>query len=108
MCDVKLESQDENAEDQSLPGIIIPKDGFVVCATYGVDMKGLCSSMYSSMFLFFSISVGHILKTLEQKLFKQHDLSHEQVKLLFKHSPFQLTRGEVSSVSQKAEYSLFV
>ena len=53
MCDVKLESQDENAEDQSLPGIIIPKDGFVVCATYGVDMKGLCSSMYSSMFLFF-------------------------------------------------------
>lgn len=45
MRDVKLESgQDEHGpEDPNLPGIIIPKDGFVVCATYGVDMKGLCS-----------------------------------------------------------------
>ncbi|CAG5126495.1 unnamed protein product, partial [Candidula unifasciata] len=43
MSDAKLE-EDDNSPNQCLPGLIIPRENFVVCKTNGVDLKGLCSS----------------------------------------------------------------
>jgi hypothetical protein len=43
MSDVRLDNGD-NTQKSCVPGIIIPKDKFVVCKTNGVDLKGLYSS----------------------------------------------------------------
>lgn len=40
MSDAKLDS-DDSLLDASLPGVVIPRDTFVVCKAAGVDVKGL-------------------------------------------------------------------
>ncbi|RUS78087.1 hypothetical protein EGW08_014167 [Elysia chlorotica] len=46
MADAKLED-DDGTPGPNIPGIIIPKDNFVVCRTNGVDLKGLSSSDFT-------------------------------------------------------------
>ncbi|KAK3707692.1 hypothetical protein RRG08_050507 [Elysia crispata] len=43
MADAKLDD-DDGTPGPNIPGIVIPKDNFVVCRTNGVDLKGLSSS----------------------------------------------------------------
>lgn len=43
LADAKLEADDGTA-GPNIPGLIIPKDHFVVCRTNGVDLKGLSTS----------------------------------------------------------------
>ena len=45
MADAKLDD-DDGTPGPNIPGIVIPKDNFVVCRTNGVDLKGLSSCKF--------------------------------------------------------------